>query len=164
MSEILAKIDQLSQTIEVEKHIDTLPLWFKIVFYNGDSKTVFFNNLEFSVKLQKKNIDIYDKVFPDTKLQQSYESSDDAFLESVTLPVIPEEEYTLEIQVNENHVEYQENVKFITPRPEKPYNDWIWSHEQKDWIAPFAHPNDEHDYYWDETLHDWVKEPDYDVE
>lgn len=164
MSEILAKINQLSQEIEVEKQIDTLPLCFKIAFYNGNNKTVFFNDLEFSIVLQKNNTDVYQKLFPDTQLQQSYESSDDVFLESVTLPVVPEEEYTLKIFINEDHIQYQESIEFIAPCPKKPYSDWIWNKEKKDWTAPFDHPDDEYDYYWDETLHNWVKEPDYNVE
>lgn len=164
MSQIIAKIDQLSQKIEIEKQIDTLPLWFKIVFYNGNNTTVFFNDLDFSIVLQKNNTNVHEKFFPDTLMQQSYESSDAVFLESVTLPVVPEEPYTLKILINENHVQYQESVEFEAPCPKKPYSDWVWNAVEKNWTAPFEHPDDECDYYWDETLHNWVKEPDYDVE
>ena len=41
---------------------------------------------------------------------------------------------------------------FIAPQP---FMSWVFNEETLDWQAPVAYPNDDKDYYWDETTKEW---------
>lgn len=47
---------------------------------------------------------------------------------------------------------------FIGP---KPFNTWIFSLEDQDWIAPIPFPQDGQKYYWDDILNNWVLHDSY---
>ena len=43
-------------------------------------------------------------------------------------------------------------------RNEKPYNSWIWSDEQWNWVPPVPHPENTTEMHkWDENTKTWVK-------
>ena len=41
---------------------------------------------------------------------------------------------------------------FISPQP---YLSWIFDESTLDWKAPIPYPDDENNYYWDETTTEW---------
>jgi len=50
----------------------------------------------------------------------------------------------------------QPNGAFIPP---KPYPSWLLNTNTFQWEAPIPYPNDEKNYYWDETTQSWVLSP-----
>lgn len=39
--------------------------------------------------------------------------------------------------------------------PRKPFESWILNNETLDWESPIPYPDDENEYYWDETIKNW---------
>lgn len=163
MSEIFISFDKLDSTITDNVNIDFLPFYFKIIFYNGNDKIVYFNNLNFEIELISKqdNSVVFRREFPLDATQQ-YESSDQSYLESAVLPVQPEQEYKFKVVISESGQTFTRTTSFTTPRPKKPYESWLWNGNE--WQPPVKLPIDDYDYYWDESLLQWVKEPDYDLD
>lgn len=50
-----------------------------------------------------------------------------------------------------------ERDAFIPPQP---YSDWVLDDFSCLWEAPVPYPDDGKEYYWDETIHNWVLIPD----
>lgn len=40
--------------------------------------------------------------------------------------------------------------------PPQPYVSWVFNEETLDWKAPVDYPTDGEDYYWDETIQNWI--------
>ena len=64
----------------------------------------------------------------------------------------PDEEYTLELMFKNRREVVEDTFSFTVPRPAKPYDSWVWSSDQKQWIAPALPP----DLIWDEESQQWV--------
>jgi hypothetical protein len=48
--------------------------------------------------------------------------------------------------------------------PPKPYASWVLDEETCLWNAPIVYPEDGNVYMWNETLLNWEKAPEYEVE
>lgn len=43
--------------------------------------------------------------------------------------------------------------------PPSPFPSWVFVEETLNWTAPVPHPDDGNDYYWDESVLNWVQIP-----
>ena len=50
----------------------------------------------------------------------------------------------------------RERDAFIPP---KPYSRWVLDEQTCLWVAPTQYPDDGKDYYWDDTVGNWVEVP-----
>jgi hypothetical protein len=69
----------------------------------------------------------------------------------------PDNLYKLEIKYRFNSKNKSSTAIFLSPRPKKPYQSWIWNNGH--WTAPKEVPfdflNNKELYYWNEELLDW---------
>jgi|SaaInl3SG_22_DNA_1037383.scaffolds.fasta_scaffold02286_11 hypothetical protein len=64
----------------------------------------------------------------------------------------PEEEYEIEVTFKNRREVFTDSYFFTVPRPPKPYDSWIWSSENKEWVAPAEPPA----LIWDESSQQWI--------
>jgi hypothetical protein len=51
--------------------------------------------------------------------------------------------------------EYDGEFFIITEKRTSPYESWNWNKETGEWNSPTPYPNDDNNYYWNETSLSW---------
>lgn len=162
MSIVDFQINFDTKDFSIESKFDVLPVKWQVSVY-GVKGIICFNNLEILLTvLDSSQKIIFEKNYPSHDDGQVYESADQGVLETASLPLEADQTYTIKTKVAESGNTYISEKEIVAPRPEKPYESWIWNGEE--YVAPKQMPKDRKDYYWDESIRSWVVEPDYEVE
>ena len=121
-------------------------------FYNGE-QIVVFNELSFGYDLKLNGSTVSSKNYPGEN--QQYHETDQLYLESVNLNVLPDNTYTLAVWCNESGKLTETSFQFTPPIPEKPYSSWLWN--GTGWTAPVAIPDTStgNVYNWNELTQTW---------
>jgi hypothetical protein len=111
-----------------------------------------FKNLKFKFELkQAGNIKQYG-VYPPAGV--SYVSTDQDFLLSEPLNLIPDKEYELYLWMEHDGVSAETTEVFTSPKPPQPFPSWTWENDM--WNPPVERPDNAIAYSWDEDTLAWV--------
>lgn len=76
------------------------------------------------------------------------------------LKLLFENKYQIILETEETGVAYIGGDFFDSQlRPPKTFESWIWSSQDKKWLAPVEYPQDDKVYSWDENTISWVEIP-----
>ena len=64
----------------------------------------------------------------------------------------PEEEYILDLMFKNRREVIEDTFSFTVPRPQSPYDSWVWDSSAKEWAAPVPPPLP----LWDEESKQWI--------
>jgi len=132
-----------------------LPCELEFKFINdSNEKYVELRNLQFGFDLYEKTTDqkIQTGRYPENF---RYVGSEFAVLKSVLLDLEYESDYRISIWSNNEGENFEITYEFSTLRSIAPYNDWIWNHNEKQWIPPVPMPVDGKMYAWNDQDHTW---------
>lgn len=145
--------------VETNEYKENIPDDFtnilKIGFRKNGKIPVKINNIIFGFSFTQKNGSLlYENTY------SSFNSSDQHFLVSKRVNILPNEEYILKLWIkntyNSTRNEYVKSI--LTLKPTKPYNSWIWNDDNKKWLPPVERPGkDENKYKWDESIENWIE-------
>ena len=129
--------------------------------FEGAGYPLFFNDLSFGFRLEV-NGNEYAKNYPEQGIE--YLSTDQTYLSSDFFEANPGETVTLNVWANHAKSFSEDEIQFVVPKPEKPFDSWVW--ENNDWVAPSERPDDDNSYVWSESFGEWVliEAPGYEVE
>ena len=155
MSKILATYNLDTQTWNVrssdlQSHCD---LEFRFV-RNTQEKIVQFQNLQFGFELFHEGSDFRFQTgqYPENS---ALISSDQEVVQTTALTLGYEVDYSINIWAVNDGIKSDTTYRFSTPRPQKPFESWIWNAEEKRWEAPVAKPSDFGMYAWNEEKQTW---------
>ena len=87
----------------------------------------------------------------------TYVSSDQDYISAHTInDLVPDEEYILSVWAENAGEKWEEEFVFTLPRPDSPFESWIYNEETHSWNAPVEYPEDGGMYTWDEENQEWV--------
>jgi len=87
-----------------------------------------------------------------------YVSSDQDYVSAHTINnLVPDEEYTVNVWAENAGERWEEEFTFTLPRPESPFESWIYNEETHAWEAPIEYPEGGDMYTWDEENQEWVE-------
>jgi hypothetical protein len=118
---------------------------------NGDSY-IEFNNLKFGFFLYYEGQTIQQGSYPPVGIKLI--SSDQEFIEQITLNVQPDKTYQIHIWAENAGKFYDHRVDLEIPRYEQPFASWIWNGTE--WVPPTPYPDDGELYVWEEDKLSWV--------
>jgi hypothetical protein len=158
MSSIIATNDLINKKWNMSV-VDLGSVYAELQFrFTKQTQTVVFNNLSFGYELFDENNQRVDfQKFPRPGL--TYESTDQLFIELVSLHLKAFHSYTLNIWSHEEGVQMDVSFKFKTSQPQQPFPSWKWKDQA--WFAPVARPafKEGEIYTWDESQQIWNLNP-----
>jgi hypothetical protein len=87
-----------------------------------------------------------------------YISSDQDYISAHTVnDLVPDEEYTLSVWAENAGERWEDTFTFTLPRPDSPFESWIYNEETHSWESPVAYPEDGGMYSWNEDNQEWVE-------
>lgn len=91
------------------------------------------------------------------KSNGQYNRTDQDYLVIKRLRLKIESDYELYVWAEEKNGNlFEQTIKFTTPRPEKPFDSWLWDSDNNTWVSPVEPPDDEvYDYEWNEETQSW---------
>lgn len=114
-----------------------------------------FKNLSFGYTVLKNNQIILQKAYP--KPGVKYVSTDQKYIVAERLNLKSDEEAMIAFWAENDNQRYEDSITFTVPRPEKPYESWVWN-ESGYWEAPVPYPEDDKEYSWNEENQEWIKD------
>jgi len=112
-----------------------------------------FKNLRFGFELrQGENIKQY-AMFPKPNVR--YVQTDQEYLEVIRLNTVTDQTYDLFLWAENDDIRIEKTFELTIPRPEKPYESWVWNIELLNWESPTPYPEDGKDYTWNEETQSW---------
>lgn len=119
--------------------------------FTEEAPIVHFNNLKFGFKLASNDQVIDEQTYPPKGVK--YIRSDQKYIISHRLKFKPETEYELFLWAENASVQIEKVETFTTPKPQQPYDSWIWDGEK--WQPPVPYPDDGLFYVWNEDEETW---------
>lgn len=119
-------------------------------FYLGLNKVgrnLTYKNLRFSLS---HNDEIHE--FP--KENAIYLESDQEWIEVVRITHSADLPVVVTYSVHDGQLEYNALLSYTTPKPNKPFNSWVWNGEY--WQPPVPYPS-EGNWRWDEETLSWIE-------
>ena len=155
MSKIIATDHFETQNWEVTFE-DLAPTYADLfIGFTDDAPVIEFKDLKFKYELkQADNIKQYG-VFPPPGVK--YVRTDQPYIVVERLNLQTETDYELYLWAENGGESFETTVSFTTPRPEQPYESWVWNTETLRWEAPVPYPDDDKFYTWDEETQSWVE-------
>jgi len=152
MSKIIAKydLDQRSWDVTYENLSDKNTILF-INFEDTSGSPINFNNLRFKYELRKGDVIKQYNVYPPANIK--YVDLHTQTLETEILSLEPNTEYQLFLWAENSGYSNADSTRFVftTPKSSQPFPSWTWNDTSKTWIPPIEKPDDEQNYYWNET-------------
>lgn len=123
-----------------------------------------FKNFGHEFSLQGMGSDQLDEINGRVTLESdnlNYEDNEEAISETVfpflverhfVKNLYPDEEYTLQLMFKNRREVIESTFTFKTPKPEKPFDSWVWDNSLKEWTAPVTPPS----LVWDEVSQQWI--------
>lgn len=135
--------NEWEESINLESYFPIL----KLGFLTKD----FYDNLKFGYEVFINNEKVVNKEFPENNIV--YIKSDQDYLIYEQIPAKSDEKVLLNIWAENKKENYTKSIEFTVPRPEKPYESWVWN--GLTWISPKPFPLDGKPYRWDEDVQEW---------
>jgi len=150
---IQAKCDFIESKWEFDINIDSRFLVLEIGF-----KQKKFDNLSFGFRTFIGENLVLEKSYPEQGI--TYVETDQKYLIAEQLELQPEDEVKIDFFANNSGIEYDDFITFTIPRPEQPYESWIWNDSKREWEAPKPRPTspisfEESFFIWNEEILDW---------
>jgi hypothetical protein len=124
-------------------------------FCNNEKTPVTFDNLGFGYSLFLMEEKISEKSFPPEGIVYVY--SDQEYIECFSFQdIAPEKEYFIKVWCRNSEEEWEESYAFSMPRPEQPFDSWIYNEESFCWNPPVSYPADGENYVWNEENQSWI--------
>jgi len=136
-------------------NVNDLKSGFTTLFIGFTDKApiVSFKNLSFGFELKEDgNIRQYGQ-FP--KPGVKYVQTDQEYLVSVQLDTVTTHTYELFLWAENDATRIEKTFKITIPKPDKPFESWLWNQEQLIWQAPIERPDDNKQYTWNEEEQNW---------
>lgn len=122
--------------------------------FTDKAPIISFKNLFFGFELKEYgNIRQYGQ-FP--KPGVKYVQTDQEYLVSVQLETEPTHTYELFLWAENNDTRIEKIFEITIPKPQQPYNSWLWDQEKLIWEAPIPYPTDGKPYIWNEYEQEWT--------
>lgn len=135
-------------TDELGSHENTL-----FIGFTDEAPIVSFKNLSFGFELKEDgNIKQYGQ-FP--KPGVKYVQTDQEYLVAVQLKTVTTYTYELFLWAENDATRIEKTFTIEIPKPDKPYDSWLWDQEKLTWNAPIEYPNDGRFYTWNEETQNW---------
>lgn len=120
---------------------------------NRYNQTVPLANVEFGFTLNVDDVEIESQSWPPSGVK--YGRTDQDILASYRLNWKPDDNVSINVWLIDNAgIRHEDSVSFQAPKPEKPFESWIWENES--WQPPVPYPEDGGMYEWDEANLEWV--------
>lgn len=138
--------------LKAEKNDQCYSLNMSFRFFNQFS-VIEFSNLSFGYTIKEGDVLIYSDSYP--KLNQTYISSDQLELESLTVNITPGKTYSVFVWCVESGVRSESEYTLTTDIPPQPYPSWTWHNSS--WNPPILYPTitEGNVYYWNENTKTW---------
>lgn len=119
----------------------------------NDTPTIVFNDFSFGFTLTQNDTLLYSRSYP--KEGTKYISTDQSYLESIIIDLIPDTKYALDVWSKENDIKSTGTYVFSTGIPQSPYPSWTWNGTQ--WVPPKPYPIavEGEVYSWNEDKLNW---------
>lgn len=156
MSTLKISLDTTSDNIVIEKNITNI--YFYISFkINSNLKIIPLRDLYFECIIKNDKEELQRYSYPENNIVLISTDQKEIFKKnSICFPA--DSNLTFECNVSYLGKDYYKKEDIFIPFPFKPYDSWIWSEEDNQWIAPELYPTDDHFYIWDEETKKWIKQ------
>lgn len=135
-------------TDELGSHGNTL-----FIGFTDKAPIVTFKNLSFGFELKEDgNIRQYGQ-FP--KPGVKYVQTDQEYLIAVQLETVTTHTYELFLWAENDATRIEKTFTIEIPKPDKPFDSWLWNQEELTWNAPIEKPDNENYYTWNEEEQSW---------
>lgn len=121
--------------------------------FTKNAPIISFTNLQFGFELRKgEDIKQYG-VYPPAGVK--YVKSDQTYLKTIRLKTRPSQTYELYLWARNENKLIEKTFEITIPKPNKPFDSWVWEEEELRWKAPIERP--EGDYEWNEDKQEWLE-------
>ena len=143
---------------------DNRIIFTAISVVDGENSSVEFNRFKCGFYVRdNNNTTVEYKTYPPAGDAVNY-SPDGVVLNEFLDELDFNEDYTLQVYVEDAGVFYDKTINISIPKSIRPYDhngdfdSWTWNDTAKIWEAPVAKPDDPNDgfYKWDEQNQEWV--------
>jgi hypothetical protein len=126
-----------------------------IGFRDNDKLPVNFNNLKFGYEIILNNQEIFTYSKPDDGID--YICTDQYFIDSSYINnLFPDQEYSIRVWAENSEENWDQVFNFVLPKPQKPFESWVWDKETHLWVPPKPIPSTTLDYSWNEDIQEWI--------
>lgn len=148
---ILATCDLSSGQWVFDSNVDSSAFDFQIGFAKNGSRLIDFADLKFGFDVSVNGVDAGSFGYP--RQGEKYLSSDQIYITSQRLSFNFDDDVAFSVWAEENGSTHADVYSLTIPRPDKPYESWLW---EGDWVPPVAYPEDGGFYRWDEESLSWA--------
>lgn len=141
----------------IEPSSEPFVMNYEISVKDSDKKIVEFDHVSFGYDLFQGETLIDSESFPPENVV--YISSDqDYIVAGNSATISPDKEYNVRVWIKNADYEFEKSFSFVTPKPVKPFESWVWNEESEDWEPPIPYPTNDPDnfYSWSEEENTWV--------
>ena len=126
-----------------------------LIAFTADTPTVVFDDIQMAFELSLNGQVVQSGEYPPPGVKLI--SSDQEYVCTRHGVFRPDDELTVKVTITNGGNTYESQETAIVPRPDSPYDSWVWNDTRKTWEAPEPYPDDGLSYTWDEPSLSWVE-------
>jgi len=148
----IANLSTQKWTFEYQDFYGALPIRIGIA---SDSEVTQLSNVSFGYEIYTGSDLITSESFPPENIV--YVSTDQEIMTTSYFEKIKiGRPYTLKFWIDDFGKKFDSTFDIMIPKPEQPFESWIWNEDISVWESPVPYPNDGEYYLWNEELGSWV--------
>lgn len=123
------------------------------IIFTSDTEFITFDALSFGFVVIKNGIPVFEKFYPTYGVNYAGATNGSVF-EKAGWECAPEDEYVINLWIENAGTRTETSYTFSSPRPIQPYLSWSWNTETKTWNPPIPQPEGTLKQ-WNEELGNW---------